>query len=576
MDGKVNVTVGGTPLGTGDVVMFMPEFLVEAVGPAEGFNFDAAGHEYRYGFVDVRVAAGDLEVVNQLAVNEYMKGLAEVPSSWPAEALKAQAIAGRTYAHRARGGQRWEDRACRCHVYDTVQSQVFAGYIKETGPGGANWVAAADGTVGQVVRHNGELASTNYFSSSGGRTQNNTDGFGGSTQFPYLVSVDDRWSLAPYNPFGAWEFTKTQSEVAAAFGLADVDRLDLTDRTDGSALRSVTAFSTSGQSAKITGTQFVSRLGLQSRWVGTPVVRVAGANRFATSVEIGKQAARNATTVVIVSGETANLVDGLVAGPLARAKSAPVLLTSRGALPPEVISDLSRRGATTAFVVGGQSAVSDSVVAELSARGVRVTRLSGADRYATAARVASELPANATAVIASGAAANLVDALAASAPAGAAGHPILLVDPSAIPQATRDALASRNVQSTLVAGGASAVSDAVVAELPSPTRLAGPDRYSTAAAVADHYVQNHGALAGRRAALASGAAANLVDALAAGSLGRALVLSDNGHIPDATLNWMRQYQGLGYNEAIQRLDVLGGRAAVGDDAFDQARGTVYP
>ena len=580
-DGQVSVTSGGIVIGTGQVAVFVPEFIVEVVGPSEGYNFDAAGHEYRFGAVDARVAEGNLEVVNQLRVDEYMRGIAEVPSSWPEQVLRAQAIAARTYAHRALDGQQWEFRPCRCHVYDTVASQVFAGYTKETGPSGERWVAATQTTVNKVVHHNGSLATTLYSSSTGGRTQNTWDRFGGAEgSYPYLSSVDDRWSLAPYNPRSSWEARVTQSQIASLFGLPDVNSVDLSDRNDSGALNSVTATSTSGQSKTISAGAFVDAFDtvcppggstgcdLHARWVGTPVVRVAGSNRFATAVETAKRATRTATSVVIASGESGNLVDGLVAGPLAKAKGAPILLTARDALPGETTAELDRRGATSAFIVGGPSAVSTNVENTLKSRGMSVTRLSGLDRYATAAAVAEELPANDTAVIASGASANLVDALAAGPAAASAGHPVLLTDPSSLPEATSAALSERNVTATLVVGGESAVSSQVMEQLPSPTRLAGDNRYATAVVVAGHY----GPLIGQhRATVASGADANLVDALAAGALGGLLVLTDPAALPGDTHGFLNAL-----TDALRLVDVVGGRSAVSDHAYDSVRSAVYP
>lgn len=582
-NGQVSVSSGGVVVGTGAVAVFVPEFVVEVVGPSEGFNFDAAGNEYRYGAVDARVAEGDLEIVNQLRVDEYMRGLAEVPSSWPTEALRAQAIAGRTYAHRALDGQDWQFKSCRCHVYDTVASQVFAGYTKETGPGGANWVSAADGTVNKVVHHNGTLATTLYSSSTGGRTQNTWDRFGNGTsdpKYPYLSSVDDRWSLAPYNPRSAWLARVTQAQMAGLFGLPDVNSVDLSDRNESGALVTVTATSSAGASKTITAGAFVDAFDtpcppsggtgcdLYSRWVGTPVVRVAGGNRFATAVETSRRATRTAKTVVIVSGETANLVDGLVAGPLAKANGAPILLTARDALPGETTDELDRRGATTAIVVGGPSAVSANVENALKSRGMSVSRVFGADRYATAAAVANELPASDTAVVASGLTANLVDALAAGPAAASAGHPVLLTDPNTLPDATRAALEERSVTKTLVVGGETAVSPQVMEQLPSPTRLAGDNRYATAVAVGEHY----GPLIGQhRATVASGANANLVDALAAGAVGGLLVLTDPSALPGESQAFLAKL-----TDALRLVDVAGGRTAVSDTAFDQVRATVYP
>ncbi len=178
-----------------------------------------------------------------------------------------------------------------------------------------------------VVTKGGSLATTTYFSSSGGSTESNTDGFGSTTPFSYLQPVDDRWSLASYNPFAAWSFTRSQEAVKAAFNegqptddqLRDVVRLELTDRTAGGSLKTAVAFASDGKNTSITGTQFRQRLSLPGRWMGTPVVRVSGEDRYSTSVAAGRRGSLEdgRGRWSMVSGENAHLVDGLVAAPLA-------------------------------------------------------------------------------------------------------------------------------------------------------------------------------------------------------------------------------------------------------------------
>src|SRR5207245_10422672 len=125
--------------------------------------------------------------------------------------------------------------------------------------------------------------------SSRGPHENDQDAFDGSP-VPYLRSVDDHWSLNSYNPMASWTFTRTQAQVASAFGLPDVVTIDLSSRTVGGAVKTVTAKSSGGGSASLSGGTFVARLGLPARWLHKPVVRVAGADRYATSVAIGQQA----------------------------------------------------------------------------------------------------------------------------------------------------------------------------------------------------------------------------------------------------------------------------------------------
>lgn len=565
--GHVVVSSGGTALASGAVVTlsWSGPTLLNVAGPGE--LLDDPGHRYRHGWVDLGVVDGDLELVNQLPVPLYLRGVAEMPSSWAAEALAAQAIAARTYVLRKLTPQLQPE--CWCNVYDSVVDQVFAGWGKESEPGyGSRWVDAVDRTQGvTVVDGSGRLISANYFSSSGGRTQNNEDGFSG-TPLPYLRSVDDRWSLSSRNPFAAWSRTKSQAEVAGAFELPDVVSIDLADRTEGGAVRTAVATASSGARKAISGRDFAFRLALPSRWLGTPVVRLDGDDRYETSVAIGRVAFPTAGTIVVVSGEDDHLVDGLVAGPLAAAHAAPLLLTAGGGLPDAVSREVNRRQPAMAFVVGGALAVSPAVEADLASRGIDVRRLAGLDRYETAAAVARELGGSRPdAVIASGEAGHLVDALVAGAPAGVLGQPVLLTPRDSLAAPTRQVLAELSVTRTVVAGGAAAVSDAVMAELPSPRRLAGDDRFSTAATIAADFA---GALGPVRVILSGGADRNLVDALPGGAIAGVMLLTEPDLLSGAARDWLAARPDVG------RVDVLGGAAAVSEATFDEVRALVYP
>ena len=555
--------------------------VVNFIGSGE--SFDSANHRYRYGEVDLAVVDGALQVVNTLNLHGgYLRGINEVPSSWPTEALNAQVIAARTFALRSvREGERPE---CRCHVVDTVADQVFSGWSKESEPTfGARWVAAVDATspsaeTGLVVLHSGAPISANYFSSSGGRTESNVDGFGSTSAVPYLKSVDDRWSLASHNPFSSWTFTRTQAAVREAFNrdlppdrqLADVERIDLGSRTPGGSVRSAVAVASDGKRVTLSGSAFRQRLELPARWVGTPVVRVSGNTRYATSVASGKIASnRTEGTVLIASGETAHLVDGLVAAPLARLRQAPLLLSTADALPAVVGDEVARRKATTAILIGGLGALSEDIEQDLRSRGVTtVRRLAGATRYETGLAVAREIGApRSLAVIASGESGHLVDALAVGGPAAGTARPILLVSRDEVPFPTRQALTELGVTATVVAGGPAAVSDATMAQLPSPRRLSGPDRYATAVAVADEFAAPLGV---GLVTIASGADGNLVDALPGGAIGVVTLLTPPGSLAPAARGWLERRGEVGV------VDVLGGPAAVSNAAFDEIRGVVYP
>jgi stage II sporulation protein D len=134
-------------------------------------------------------------VVNVVGLESYLWGVvpSEMPDTWPAEALKSQAIVARTYAltHMLGGGD--------FDVYPDTRSQVYGGMPAESDAARE----AVDGTAGKVVLYNGELAQTFFFSSSGGRTANVQDVWNGSKPMPYLVSVPDPYdTLSPYHDWG--------------------------------------------------------------------------------------------------------------------------------------------------------------------------------------------------------------------------------------------------------------------------------------------------------------------------------------------------------------------------------------
>lgn len=243
-----------------------------------GSSTRATHGTYRHGEMRISVPGSRLIVSNRLKLNtEYLYGIAEMPSSWEPAALQAQAIVARGYALRQMGNYY---EYCDCHIYDDTRDQNFTGWRKENEGTNAyygdRWVAAVDATTsaagadGKVVTYGGSIAQTYYFSSSGGQTENSEDIW--SAALPYLRSVDDSWSLSGINPNVAWTRTLSQSTARSVFGLSDVVSIDVTERTSGApnaAATRVTATSSSGATASITGAESIrARLvGSQSPWI---------------------------------------------------------------------------------------------------------------------------------------------------------------------------------------------------------------------------------------------------------------------------------------------------------------------
>lgn len=172
----------------------------------------ATGNRYQYGRLAITIASpGVLRVVLQgLPMDQYLYGLGEMPSSWPAEALKAQAVAGRSYAKNVAARRRSDGSPF--DLFATVQDQNYVGYEKEVGASGASWVAAVNATSGQVVAYQGSVIQAFYFSSSGGHTENSERVF--SQALPYLKGVPDPEDGFD-NPRHRWSRTYSTDQLSA-------------------------------------------------------------------------------------------------------------------------------------------------------------------------------------------------------------------------------------------------------------------------------------------------------------------------------------------------------------------------
>lgn len=297
--------------------------------------------------------------------------------------------------------------------------------------------------------------------------------------------------------------------------------------------------------------------------------RLAGADRVETAARISEGTRDRSEVVVLARAD--EYADALAGGPLAASLGAPLLLTPSDRLADVTAAEVARLGATEAVLLGGEAALSPAVASDLSSQGVSVRRVAGAERFATAAAIAGELPASAEVLVAEGANADPArgwpDALSASALGSAARVPVLLVERDRLPEVTAAALDASD--SVTVVGGPAAVGDAVVAQLDeragTVSRLAGENRYATSRAVADEAVRR--GVAGQEAFVATGRA--FADGLTAGAAtgadGGVLLLADDGQSGDA-LSWLEANR-----DALVEVTLAGGPAAVGAEVEEQIR-----
>jgi stage II sporulation protein D len=228
----------------------------------------------RYGQINIArvkndVAPGQMEITASMRLgDEYLYGLGEVPSSWPAASLQAQAIAARTFALTK---MRTIRTACDCNIYSTTRDQNFVGYSKESEPTyGVRWKRAVDRTRGLAILFEQRPIQAFYFSSSGGMTQNVKDVWG--SEFPYLVNRPDTWSVnVALNPrYAAWTRSISQEGMASAFELDDVIRYQVISRSVSGSILRIRAFSSLGAEKILSGEVFRSRVGLPSTWINLP------------------------------------------------------------------------------------------------------------------------------------------------------------------------------------------------------------------------------------------------------------------------------------------------------------------
>jgi stage II sporulation protein D len=238
------------------------------------------GRTLRWGRVEVRSVRDDRGALRPRAVliigvNAYLRGLAEMPALWPTSALRAQAIAARSYALAAvaaRGQHR--DQAvwsgCDCAVYPDTRDQFYSGWAHEGGLGGARWVAAVDGTGSLAVRYGGRVVPAFYSSSSGGMTQSNA--VWGGAPLPYLSVQPDPWDCAGdqasacRNPNWRWLEQRpaaTVSEALDSLGVGAVTGIEVTWRDGSGRVRGVRVSGTRGATV-VTGATLQRLLRLKS------------------------------------------------------------------------------------------------------------------------------------------------------------------------------------------------------------------------------------------------------------------------------------------------------------------------
>lgn len=243
------------PFSLRQVIGADPQRLAQdgSTADAEPADFQLQQRRYR-GRLQLLLGRGSLQAVNHLPLETYLASVvgSEMPASWPQDALRAQAVAARTYVLRQRRPAEPFD------VTATTASQVYKGIEAET----ASTREAVAATRGQVLTYNGSLVNAVFHSSSGGSTENSGDVW--IQQLPYLVSVPD-FDLT--SPVSQWQQRLDPEQLRQAFReIGGVTRIDVLATTGSGRVRQARVIGPAG-TLVLTGPELRGRLGLRSTLV---------------------------------------------------------------------------------------------------------------------------------------------------------------------------------------------------------------------------------------------------------------------------------------------------------------------
>ena len=208
--------------------------------------------------VPTKSQPGSLNVINAVAINAYVKGVVphEVSYLWPQAALRAQAVAARSFGLSAKVGGNGVD------LYADGRSQAYIGLAGET----AQTNRACAATRNEVVKYRGIIATTFYYSTSGGETESVENVFF-SDPIPYLTAVKDPFDY--YSPLHRWKLTFSAAEMnsrLAPYLKGRLKRIVVTKRGVSPRIVWARLYGTGGVT-KIRGDSLQYALGAYDRWM---------------------------------------------------------------------------------------------------------------------------------------------------------------------------------------------------------------------------------------------------------------------------------------------------------------------
>ena len=215
------------------------------------------------GYIRLFINDGELIVINHVYLEDYLYGVVprEMSYTSPMEALKAQAVASRSFAMHNINKHAQEG----FNLCDTTHCQAYAGYIYER----SSTNQAVDETMGVLIYYEGEVIEAIYHSTSSGYTEDSSNVWGGS--IPYLKSVEDHFSLD--SPHNNWTFSIKLSDlnekiIGAGINIGELQNIEIIETTSTNKVKNVKLIGSLGEEI-ITGERFRNIIGtttLKSAW----------------------------------------------------------------------------------------------------------------------------------------------------------------------------------------------------------------------------------------------------------------------------------------------------------------------
>ncbi|GMQ93625.1 MAG: hypothetical protein BMS9Abin12_1105 [Acidimicrobiia bacterium] len=205
------VLVAGLALPAAAVDPTQEVVSIELVGDPST-RFEVGGRKYA-GPVRFTAWADGIAFTETATIEQYLQGIAEMPFSWQAEALAAQAVAARTYlARRLLGGRKGDSARYAFDICATNRCQTYRGVQLVEGKDGERWKQAVESTAGEVLLYGGRPIEAVYTANVGSRSRANQDVWA-SSRIPYLQPVDS--PDIGVAPFSQWTVEVTGEQFVA-------------------------------------------------------------------------------------------------------------------------------------------------------------------------------------------------------------------------------------------------------------------------------------------------------------------------------------------------------------------------